>query len=181
MDYSALRDMRKIIIEKLDEAVMLFDLDLDPHMIDVRFDLKGRTGGYAGYKVNSYGERDYYLRFNIEGITDHWDNMVNVLVPHEIAHIVAFVKPSLGAKGHNRIWSSIDRRLGGNGKRTHNMPLTKVRKTTWYIYEIAGAKVKLSKIRHNRMLSGKTSYSYMVAGVKYKMSVDNWNGRVVVV
>lgn len=179
VDFSTSVKLREVIIGKLCEACDMFGLELDPWEVDIRFDLKGRVGGYAGYKVNSFGDKEYFLRFNIEGINKHWDNMVNVVVPHEVAHIVAYAKPSLGAKNHNRAWSIIDRKLGGNGQRCHSMKLTKARKTTWYIYEVAGMRVKLSKIRHNRMLTGQKSYSYVVGNRKHRLSVDQWTGETV--
>lgn len=172
-------EMDRIVIAKLNEAVKMFDLDLDPCDVEIDYNLKGRTGGIAGVRYNEYGERVYYLRFSAEGVMKHREYMVNIVVPHEIAHLVAYNKPSLGAKHHNRVWSKIDRMLGGNGKRTHAMPLTKARKTTWYIYEVAGERVKLSKIRHNRMVSGKMSYSYILNNRKYRISVEQWTGETI--
>lgn len=105
--------------------------------IDIRYDLKGRSAGQAGGRRNRItGENHFYLRFNREAIEKHWDEQVNQTIPHEVAHLVAFAHPRLGAKNHNYVWQRIDRSLGGTGERCHNMELTpaKRRTVTRYLY-----------------------------------------------
>lgn len=105
--------------------------------VEIRYDIRGKTAGYAGWKVNRWtGEcSNFYLRFNREAITKHWEEMVKHTIPHEIAHLVCAAHPELGGKDHNWKWASIDRALGGNGERCHNMELTPGRKTTRYVYK----------------------------------------------
>src|SRR5690606_26926054 len=93
--------------------------------IRIKFDLKGRCAGQAGYRPG-----EYFVRFNREALRVDWEHMVKETIPHEIAHIVAYAKPELGAKGHNAGWKRIAWALGCKGERCHTMKLTPARKTT---------------------------------------------------
>lgn len=105
--------------------------------IDIRCDIRGKTAGYAGWKVNRRtGEKTgFYLRFNREAISKHWEEMVQSTIPHEVAHIVCAAFPELGGENHNWKWAQVDRALGGTGERCHTMELTPGRKTNRYIYK----------------------------------------------
>lgn len=179
LDAELKRDFRKLVEAKLEEAYALFDLPIDILNVKILFNLKGRTGGTAGYKIVN-GVREYYLRFNVEGIEKHWDYMVNAVISHEIAHLVAHMNPNYGAKNHNANWSRIDRMLGGNGKRCHNMPLSKARKTKWYLYEVGGNVIKMSSVRHNRLHRGTTSYSLNGPEGRYSIERHHFTGKVMV-
>lgn len=152
------------VIKKLVEARNIYGLDIDVcRKVDIRFDLKGMCAGRAGY-VTKNGVRQYYLRFNIEAIEKDFDMMVKQTIPHEIAHLVAYMVPSLKAKSHNKAWCRIDARLGGTGDRTHDLKLTRARKTKKYIYDMGEFDLHLSSIRHKRVLEGKI---YAVNHEKY--------------
>lgn len=94
--------------------------------IRIRFDLKGRAAGQAYYK-RVRGVVEYGVRFNVAAMNIDWDHMVKETIPHEIAHIVAYAKPELGAKGHNAGWKRIAWSLGCKGERCHTMPLPPAR------------------------------------------------------
>lgn len=101
--------------------------------IEIRYDLRGKAAGMAGWE-RKRGAKVYYLRFNREAINNYWDDQVKQTVPHEVAHLVAWAHPRLGAENHNWQWSMIDRKLGGTGERCHRMKLTPGRKVTRYLY-----------------------------------------------
>lgn len=172
----------RLVREKLDEAVREYDLifeDFDPSMVEISTNIRGRVGGRAGY-TTEYGRRYYYLNFSREGIEKHWDTMVNDVIPHEVAHIVAFVRGDLRAKGHNAAWVRICRHLGGTGERCHSMGLTKARKVKYHIYDIDGIEVKLSSIRHNKLMKGKAHYSLTTnTGCRKKIHPKHYTGRMV--
>lgn len=127
--------------------------------LDIRFDLKGRAAGMAGYR----GGR-FYVRFNREAMELNWEHMVQETIPHEIAHIVAFAKPSLGAKGHNPAWRAIAQSLGCKGERCHTMNLTPARKVRRYFYKLdSGMELMVGPKHHKQIqLLGKA------AGIKVK-------------
>lgn len=165
---SAVRDM-------LWKAVDMFNLGDDfIEQVDIRFNVKGRTAGRAGKERGRY-----YLDFNMEAIRDHWDEMLNVTIPHEVAHIVAYAKPALRASGHNKNWKRIDIALGGDGTRTHTMGLKRARKTKWYVYEVAGERIEIGAVRHKRMLSRMTSYSLKLITGTHKITIDDFTGEVI--
>ena len=126
--------------------------------IEIRYDIRGKTAGYAGWKVNRWtGEKSCYaLRFNREAITKHWEEMVKSTIPHEVAHIVCAVFPELGGENHNWKWAQVDRSLGGTGERCHNMELTPGRKTNRYVYKLpCGEEVIVGPKHHSALQKGK--------------------------
>lgn len=143
---------------KLKEAEEKFGVD----MKDVKIELNIRGWRAAGY-AQWCPAKGYRLRFHPEYIATHFDEMVNVTVPHEVAHMVCFKKESLG-RDHNRGWQMVDRMLGGNGKRCHKMKAAmKAAKAksprraprSVYIYHTTrGYEIAVGKVRHERIQSG---------------------------
>ncbi len=129
--------------------------------VTIKYDIRGKTAGYAGCKLNRATREAYdlYLRFNREAIGKNWDEMVTQTIPHEVAHLVAYVFPQLGAKNHNYAWQRIDRSLGGSGERCHKMELTAARKTNRYIYKADnGVEMEIGPKHHSALQSGKYGY-----------------------
>jgi SprT protein len=124
--------------------------------IDIRYDLKGRAAGQAGCHRRFDGSAfNLFLRFNREAITKDWDTMVKQTIPHEVAHLVAYCFPRLGAKNHNWKWAEIDRSLGGTGERCHRMELTPGRKTTRYRYVLdSGQEISVGPKHHANLQRG---------------------------
>lgn len=84
--------------------------------VEIRFDIRGyRTAGQAGFRGGHF-----YLRFHPEYIESNFDDMLNNTVPHEVAHVVGFAT-DIGIRRHNDAWKACCLKLGGNGKRCHNM------------------------------------------------------------
>ena len=126
--------------------------------VEIRCDIRGKTAGYAGWKTNRWtGENsNFFLRFNREAIAKHWDEMVQVTIPHEVAHLVCAAHPELGGRDHNWKWAQIDRSLGGNGERCHNMELTPGRKTSRYVYKDSlGREMTIGPKHHAALQRGK--------------------------
>lgn len=130
--------------------------------IDIRYDLKGRAAGMAGGTSRSRltGKvMGLYLRFNREAIEKNWEDMVKQTIPHEIAHLVAYSFPQLGADHHNWKWAQIDRALGGTGERCHRMELTPGRKTSRFVYKDSdGKEVQVGPKHHAGLQRGKYGY-----------------------
>lgn len=128
--------------------------------IRIRFDLKGRAAGMAGADGINRRTGEVirpYLRFNVEAIRKHWDEQVKQTIPHEVAHIVAYCFPALGAKNHNYAWQMIDRSLGGTGERCHRMELTRARNVQRYRYVLDnGQEISVGPKHHRALQLGST-------------------------
>jgi SprT protein len=126
--------------------------ELYPHLsfdqVQIRFDLKGRCAGMAGRR---YG---YYVRFNRDMLTrEAFDHVLNDTVPHEIAHIVCFMDPSLG-RNHDWGWSRVCRQLGGSGARTHKEEVVYGKGATYEYTTDRGHKVRVSQTIHKKIQRG---------------------------
>lgn len=137
---------------------------IDPEDVAVRIDIRGRCAGQAGYRT-VYGERRYFLRFNIEAVEKHWDEQVNSTIPHEVAHLICYLRPELG-KNHNSGWRRVAVSLGDKkaGARTHSMELTSAKAKTEYVYNVNGNKVVLGPKRHSKLQKGVATYSHRTYG-----------------
>lgn len=145
---------------KVAEANEKYGINLNP---DIRFDLKGRASGQAGYKGSKF-----YIRINPEAIEKGFDHVINNTVPHEVAHLVCYVKfPA--ERGHGRYWKTVSKNLGMRDvKRCHNIALTPTRKTRKFVYKLAsGRMIEISSIRHNKIIKGQ---AYRVAGERLDRS-----------
>ena len=139
----------KAVFEKAKE---LYGVDLSK--VAIRFDLKGRVGGMACARGSVFA-RVFHMRFNYDMLLRETDEMINVVVPHEIAHIVCFMKPELG-RNHDYGWARVCRALGGTGDRTHDMDVVYGKGTTYEYTTDRGHKVRLNDKRHQHVQSGRT-------------------------
>jgi len=138
-------DKCKAVFEKAKE---LYGVDMSK--CGIRFDLKGRAGGMACRRGGQV-----YMRFNYDMIARETEEMVNVVVPHEIAHIVCFLKPTLG-RNHDAGWARVCRTLGGTGDRTHDMEVVYGKGTTYEYTSSTGHAIRVNDRRHQHIQSGRT-------------------------
>jgi len=131
-------------------AMELYGTDLSK--VAVRFDLKGRCGGMASARGNP---RSYHMRFNYDMLMRETGEIVNVVVPHEIAHIVCYMNPKLGHH-HDSGWARVCRTLGGTGDRTHDMDVVYGKGITYEYTTDRGHKVRLNDRRHEIVQRGQT-------------------------
>ena len=123
--------------------------------VEVRYDLRGSCAGMAGWKRKGL-VKELYLRFNLEAMDIDWENMVADTIPHEVAHLVTYVRPELG-KNHDRGWRNLAISLGSTGKRTHNLKLTPGRRTKKYRYKgSCGTVITVGGVVHKRLQAGQT-------------------------
>lgn len=144
-----------------DLAQRLYGVDLASYT-EIKTDLLGSYAGlaikhpWANPATKLRVARFYTLRFNPTLFERNPDFMLNNVVPHEIAHLVAFHCPHLGADHHNRQWSLICLALGGDGKRLHSEPVYYARGAT-YAYTASNGKVlHFSQTRHNQIQRGRS-------------------------
>ena len=137
-----------------EKAKELYGLDLS--VCTIRFDLKGRVGGTAGARGSSLaGTRSYQMRFNADMVQRDTVEMVDETVPHEIAHIVCFMNPKLGSN-HDAGWARVCRQLGGNGSRTHDMPVVYGKGNTYEYITTNGNTIRLSERHHATVQRGRS-------------------------
>lgn len=100
--------------EVLDLAYRLYpETELALRNVDVRFDIRGfTTAGQARRKAFRY-----WLRFNPLCVEHDLQKILDIAVPHEVAHLVCYASRELG-KNHDSGWKRVCRALGGDGERT---------------------------------------------------------------
>jgi predicted SprT family Zn-dependent metalloprotease len=147
--FEAMRTRTKEVLEK---AQLMYGVKIDP---TVTFNLRGRVAGWAGCKYCMFTQqKKYTLRFNSEIIQgDHFDDMMQNTVAHEVAHLVCYARPDLGRK-HDAGWQRVCVALGGDGKRTHSYDV--VVKGRWDYLTDLGNKVSVTKRYHAAVQAGLT-------------------------
>lgn len=141
--------------------------------VQIRFDLRGRTAGMAGYKT-VMGQRRLYLRFNVDLIAnDGFKHIFEDTVPHEIAHLVCYENPSLGSN-HDNGWRRVCRQLGGSGERCHQEEVTYANGHTYEYVTSNGKTVLFSQIRHRKIQKGtvyrfKNGWGHVDSNSKWKI------------
>lgn len=122
--------------------------------VDIRYDLRGRAAGMACCRRSRLtGEAsEFVLRFNVEALQKDWVNMVKDTIPHEVAHIVAYAHPHLGARNHNRQWQAIAQAMGSTGERCHTMQLTPAKRRNRFRYVLESGTVVITGPKHHKQI-----------------------------
>jgi predicted SprT family Zn-dependent metalloprotease len=148
--FEAMRTRTKEVLEK---AELLYGVKIDPK---ITFNLKGRVAGWAGCKFCRITRqaRDFTLRFNSDIIQGkHFDDMMELTIPHEVAHLVCYARPDLGSK-HNPGWKRVCMALGGNGSRTHSYETAPGRGNGFTYRASCGTEITVSSIIHRKIQAG---------------------------
>jgi predicted SprT family Zn-dependent metalloprotease len=119
--------LRKEILAKIEACYKIAEKHYErkiPRPSEVRFDLKGRTGGLACYGPNS-------LRFHLIFCVENKKDYIGQVVPHECAHLINrhVNKPGDGKKRmmpHGKEWKAVMGVLGVPAKVTHNYDCTSI-------------------------------------------------------
>jgi len=151
-------EFRQLVLQCIVRAQSLYGVSLG--RVTITFDLRGTAAAKAYCRPHPELGATYAIRFNREAISKDWEGMSNSTIPHEVAHLVAFAKPTLGAEGHNAKWVSIAVALGdtSHGERCHTLELTPARKVRVrrYVYQNArGSRIEVSSRTH-RAIQGET-------------------------
>lgn len=159
MDLAKRIEFTNKVNECLQKAAKQFNM---PNILKttVSYFPKGRCAGQA---KSSCGE--YEVRFNEFNIENDWDEMVNETIPHEVAHIVCFERPSLGYN-HNPGWKRVCLLLGGDASRTHNMQvaLTKHVERKRFNYRDMNGFVHTIGPKHHKLIQQRGSVMFSVRG-----------------
>lgn len=156
-------------------AAKLYNVDLSK--VHIRFDLKGRAAGQARQKYGVYS-----IRFNRHMLTnDGWDHLYNETIPHEIAHIVCYMRRELG-HNHDAGWRRVCIALGGSGARCHNEEVVNGKGYTYECITSTGKTVRLGDKYYKRLQqTGRLTYKDYRIGFITKQSpckVIGFRGKI---
>ena len=145
-----------------ERAKKLYNLPADIDL-NVSFKLRGRARGKAiATYVRSEIDpatldvkiiRRYEVRFNAANVENSVEEMLNVVVPHEVAHIVCFINPKLGSD-HDAGWQGVCKKLGGTGATYHTNAVIYGTGKTYEFTTTTGFKVRLSEARFKKVMTG---------------------------
>lgn len=137
--------------EVLARAEQLYGVRINPV---IAFNLTGRVAGWASCTINrATGTTSAHrLRFNRDLIQGrHFEDMRNHTVPHEVAHLVCWVRPDLG-RNHDAGWRRVCIELGGNGEIRHDYDV--VVRGRWDYLTDRGHKVSITRRHHEYVQQG---------------------------
>jgi predicted SprT family Zn-dependent metalloprotease len=118
---------------------------------------------------------DINVIVNRLAIAQNVEDFLAETVPHEIAHLVCFVRPHLGS-GHNEGWVRVCRALGGRADvKFKNEYDLRQRKRVRYVYATPGAgRFEVSDVRHARIQEG-TTY---LTRANERVKPEHWTGDI---
>lgn len=147
LDDSLFQQVQDKVTECLTLAARHTGREFDPPQ--VRFNQRGRIAGSA------WLER-WELRFNPVLLADNAEAFLAEIVPHEVAHLVAFALHGK-VKPHGREWQSIMTNVFGLEPRTRHK-LNTEKASPVFTYQCSCRIHKLSLRRHNSVRRGQKRY-----------------------
>lgn len=165
-----LKEFNDAVAACLKKASDIYGVNLSTANVEILNDVKGRAAGWA--HPMRYGK--YKLRFNLEAIEKHNEQMTKDTIPHEVAHLVCYARPELGKK-HDAGWKAVCRRLGGDDSRTHHMLLTptKVKEIVRFQYNVSGYMVNAGPRQHKALQDGTKRY-FVTHPTKGRLEILYW-------
>jgi SprT protein len=131
-------------------AEKLYNVDILPNLT-----ITVRNMGLAAGSAELTVEGSLIIEINTEAVEKHLDYVLNDTIPHEVAHLVTYLRPELGS-AHNKGWKQVCEALGGSSKRCHSLQLTKRRPTRMFSYTTdRNEDISLTIIRHNKLQNRK--------------------------
>jgi len=136
-------------------------------MPTLKFRQSGRIGGFY-QPPNQFWGKPELICINPDYFKNHYDEQLNVTVPHEVAHYVTHHVFGSSVQAHGREWASVMRVIGLKPDRCHTFSLegVKTRQVEHpFHYDCGcGAEHHLTKQKHSKCQSnviryGKTGYS----------------------
>lgn len=138
------RLVEKKVLETYVLAEKIFRQPLELCVIEYQINSKRIAGQAAVYKN--------IIRLNPDYLIENTDEMINVVIPHEIAHILTKKLYPNAKQAHGPEWKSIMIKLGLQPNPYHNML---IKKYSEFLYTCdCGRPFGLSRCRHNRILRG---------------------------
>jgi SprT protein len=134
----------------LEQASRHFQVRIPPP--EVRFDLRGQAAG----QVRRAPGRVWQVRYNAVLLVREPEPFLAQTVPHECAHLVAFVLFGRGIWPHGPEWRGIMRHFGAEPRRCHSFPVDDLptRRLRRFDYHCACRTHQLTSTRHHRAQAG---------------------------
>lgn len=162
-------------------AKKLFNVDLSG--VEIRFDLHSkRTIGMACARGNMF-ERRYLIRYNPARMKNY--DAFKPTIPHEVAHIVCYMRPELGSR-HNPGWKRVCRALGGDGQRcasfervaamsgNADQPIQTQSRNKFKYTSPRGVTIEVSHLVHSRIQCPVKPTVYVIKSTKEKILPSYW-------
>ncbi|WP_296811339.1 SprT-like domain-containing protein [Thiocapsa sp.] len=131
-------------------------LHLAMPQVEIRFDLRGTAAGQARMRSGSFA----VIRYNTTLLGLHPTQFIAETVPHEVAHVVAFVKNGPRIRPHGPEWQAVMRHFGVEPSRCHRFDVSRLRTRSLrrFLYRCSCGTHEISSIRHNRIRREGTVY-----------------------
>jgi len=125
-------------------------------VVEIKFDLTGRTAGEAHFREKAFGGWDLKLRFNLNIAEMQLEDFLKETVPHEVAHLVTVFQ--FQSPGHGKHWQNVMRECFNivEPTRCHNYKTNSARRT--FIYKCSCREHEITSIIHNRIKKGRKYY-----------------------
>jgi predicted SprT family Zn-dependent metalloprotease len=138
--------------EVFQRAEKIFEVNLKDVIVQLSF--LGSAAGQAG----AIGTLDigylYYIRLNKDMLhRKAFGHLHDEAIPHEIAHIICFMRPDLGRR-HNKGWVNVCKELGGTAAVLHDEKIVYGKGLTYEYYTTTGCTVRVSQTVHQRVEAG---------------------------
>ena len=155
--------LEKAVREKIEATMDIcrkrYNVALPPPVL--KFRQCGRVAGYY-QPPNAFWGKPEVLVINPDYFIKHYDEQLNVTVPHEVAHYVTHHVYSSRVQTHGREWASVMRVIGLRPDRCHTFSLegVKTRQVEKPYHYACGCDIKhnLTKSKHNKCQSNLTIY-----------------------
>ncbi len=134
---------------------------------EVLINLRGRSAGIAELQNNR-------LRFNAVLLKENEQDFLAEVVPHEVAHLLAWKIYGRGIRPHGAEWQQIMQQVFGLApSRTHSFDVKRSAKMGYfYTCACSNKKHALTIRRHNRILSGQSYICLLCKSHLRFLSVD---------
>lgn len=119
----------------------------------MRLDLRGRMAGQTVFaRRNNQAD---VIRINAELLWTHTREMVDVTVPHEVAHVAIHRLHGRSVRPHGPEWKALMNAFGVSAETCHNLPAEPTRRLKRFRYTCGCEEPAwLTSIRHRRAQSG---------------------------
>jgi SprT protein len=143
---------QQLVIQKVEQCISHAGCYFEQNFTlpKISFNQRGKIAGCARLQLNE-------LRFNPILLSDNLEAFLEVVVPHEVCHLLAYrlfgkVRP------HGKEWQSLMLELFDvKGQTYHQMDVTKVKGKS-FNYQCECGPIELSIRRHNKVLKGEQTY-----------------------
>jgi SprT protein len=135
---------------------------LPARQLEIRFDLKGQAAGQARFGPSG----PWVIRYNPVLLRENGDSFIAATVPHEVAHLIAFLCHGPRIRPHGPEWRAIMEQFGAPPERCHRYDLSRIpqRVRRVFIYHCGCSEHQLTGIRHRRVQAGQTYLCRRCAG-----------------